>query len=95
MPASAPGSSLWQRAHKLCNRDIWRNQYLDDRSLRGRGYALLRIVSITVTGINETKSASRAASLSFSTLLGLGPLMAIAVLVAGICSAWINNFLHF
>ncbi len=83
MPASAPCSSLWQRAQKLYTRDIWRNQYLDDRSLRGRGYALLRIVSITITGINETKSASRAASLSFSTLLGLGPLMAIAVLVAG------------
>ncbi len=83
MPASAPAPSVWQRAHNLYIRDIWRNQYLDDRSLRGRGYALLRIVSITITGINETKSASRAASLSFSTLLGLGPLMAIAVLVAG------------
>lgn len=83
MPASAPAPSFWQRALKLYTRDIWRNQYLDDRSLRGRGYALLRIVSITITGINETKSASRAASLSFSTLLGLGPLMAIAVLVAG------------
>jgi membrane protein len=83
MPASAPAPSIWQRALNLYTRDIWRNQYLDDRSLRGRFYALLRIVSITITGINETKSASRAASLSFSTLLGLGPLMAIAVLVAG------------
>jgi membrane protein len=83
MPVPAPGPSLWQRAHSLYTRDIWRNKYLDDRSLRGRGYALLRIISITLTGINETKSASRAASLSFSTLLGLGPLMAIAVLVAG------------
>ena len=83
MPASAPAPSIWQRARNLYIRDIWRNQYLDDRTLRGRVYALLRIVSITITGINETKSASRAASLSFSTLLGLGPLMAIAVLVAG------------
>ena len=81
MPAPRP--SFWKRAHQLYTCDIWGNKYLDDRSLRGRGYALLRIISITFTGLNETKSASRAASLSFSTLLGLGPLMAIAVLVAG------------
>jgi len=81
MPAQGP--AFWRRAHRIYTRDIWCNKYLDDRSLRGRSYALLRIISITITGINETKSASRAASLSFSTLLGLGPLMAIAVLVAG------------
>ena len=79
----APGPAFWHRAHQVYTRDIWRNQYLTDTSPRGRFYAFLRIVSITLTGLYETKSASRAASLSFSTLLGLGPLMAIAVLVAG------------
>jgi membrane protein len=79
----APGLHLWQRAVQLYTRDIWLNEYLENRSPRGRFYACLRVVSITLTGLIETKSASRAASLSFSTLLGLGPLMAIAVLVAG------------
>ncbi|MCU0791676.1 MAG: YihY/virulence factor BrkB family protein, partial [Opitutaceae bacterium] len=78
-----PGLLLWQRASRLYNQDIWRHEYLTGRGPRARFYALLRIVSITITGLIETKSASRAASLSFSTLLGLGPLMAIAVLVAG------------
>lgn len=78
-----PGLDLWQRAVRLYTRDIWRNEYLNGRGIKARFYALLRIVSITLTGIAETKSASRAAALSFSTLLGLGPLMAIAVLVAG------------
>lgn len=78
-----PGLQLWQRAHSLYTRDIWRNEYLHGRGPKARFYALLRIVSITLTGIVETKSPSRAAALSFSTLLGLGPLMAIAVLVAG------------
>lgn len=78
-----PGKALWSRAVQLYTRDIWRNEYLVGRSPRAHFYAVLRIVSITITGLNETKSASRAASLSFSTLLGLGPLMAIAVLVAG------------
>jgi membrane protein len=78
-----PGLDLWQRAHRLYSRDIWRNEYLHGRGPKARAYAFLRVVSITITGLVETKSASRAAALSFSTLLGLGPLMAIAVLVAG------------
>ena len=78
-----PGLQLWQRARHLYTREIWTPQSLENRTLFGRFQALLRVVSITLTGLNETKSASRAASLSFSTLLGLGPLMAIAVLVAG------------
>lgn len=78
-----PGTPLWRKAVHLYTHEIWSCQSLADRSPRGRLHALLRIVSITITGLNETKCASRAASLSFSTLLGLGPLMAIAVLVAG------------
>lgn len=74
---------LGQRAHRLYSRDIWRNEYLNGRGPKARFYALLRVISITLTGIAETKTPSRAAALSFSTLLGLGPLMAIAVLVAG------------
>jgi membrane protein len=78
-----PGTPLWRQTVRLYTHEIWTPKSLEDRSPRGRFHALLRIVSITITGLNETKSASRAASLSFSTLLGLGPLMAIAVLVAG------------
>ena len=40
-------------------------------------------MSITVTGFNESRIASRAAALSFSSILSIGPLIAIAVLVAG------------
>jgi len=44
----------------------------------------LRVLSISTTVFRETNAASRAAALSFSSLLGLGPLIAIAVLVAGV-----------
>lgn len=81
MPRARP--RLLQRAIDLYQRDIWRHEHLEGRGPRARFYAFLRVVSITLTGMGETKTASRAASLSFSTLLGLGPLMAIAVLVAG------------
>ena len=71
------------RLAHLYNKEIWQPSVLQDKSPRGRLYALLRIISITLTGLNETRVASRAAALSFNTLLSLGPLVAIAVLVAG------------
>lgn len=74
---------LWKRLLETYRREIWLPQYLGDKSLRGRLYAVARVISITITGIIETRSASRAGSLSFSSLLGLGPLVAIAMLVAG------------
>ena len=75
--------AVWGRIDHLIRKEIWQPAHLNDTSLRGRGYMLLRIVSITVTVFTETKAASRAAALSFSSLLGLGPLVAIAMVVAG------------
>ncbi|WP_414663313.1 YhjD/YihY/BrkB family envelope integrity protein [Horticoccus sp. 23ND18S-11] len=65
------------------HREIWQSLYLKDRSLRGCTYAVLRVLSITITAFFESRIATRAAALSFSSLLGLGPLLVIAVLVAG------------
>lgn len=73
----------WGRLSRLLKKEIWQPARLNDPSPRGRLYAVLRVISITVSGLFENKAASRAAALSFSSLLGLGPLVAIAVLVAG------------
>ena len=78
-PSAGPGAPL---AH-IWRKEIWQVSYLNDRSLRGWCYAFLRVVSITWTVFSETKVAARAAALSFSSLLGLGPLIAIAVLIGG------------
>lgn len=74
---------FWKKLLDTYRTEIWQPRYLGEKSARGRLYAVSRVVSITLTGLIETKSASRAAALSFSTLLGLGPLVAIAMLVAG------------
>lgn len=76
-------STRWQRLCQLYHKDIWQPALLRDATPRGWFFALLRVLSIVWTVFNETKAASRAASLSYSSLLGLGPLVAIAVLVAG------------
>ncbi len=73
----------WRTLLRLFQHEIWRPSAMNDRTPRGRVHALLRILSITWTGIGENNALSRAAALSFSSLLGLGPLVAIAMLVAG------------
>lgn len=98
-------AEAWSRFLRFYRLDIWQPAYLKDKSPRGWLYAVLRVISITATVFNETKAASRAAALTFSSLLGLGPLVAIAVLVGGfmlgnnenphLVADKLNQLLHF
>jgi membrane protein len=72
-----------QRLAQVYRSEIWSQAHLSDTSFRGWFYALLRVISITTTVFFETKIPARAAALSFSSLLGLGPMVAIAVLIGG------------
>lgn len=74
---------MWPRLVHIYQKEIWQSAFLKDRSLKGIAFAVLRVISITVTVFVETRLATRAAALGFSSLLGLGPLLAIATLVAG------------
>ncbi len=77
---------LLHRARVLIARgrsEIWGPEALERHDGRGQLYSAVRIVTITVKGLEENKAASRAAALSFSSLLGLGPVVALAMLVAG------------
>ncbi|HYD82433.1 MAG TPA: YihY/virulence factor BrkB family protein [Opitutus sp.] len=76
-------SDRWKRLVQLYQKEIWQPGQLKQFSLQGVLYAVLRVISITWTVFSETKALSRAAALSFSSLLGLGPLVALTVLVAG------------
>lgn len=85
-PPSHTGSRLARltdHVSLLWKKEIWSPAHLKDTSPRGWFYAALRVVSITWTVFIETKVPSRAAALSFSSLLSLGPLIAIAVLIGG------------
>ncbi|MDI1320720.1 MAG: YihY/virulence factor BrkB family protein [bacterium] len=78
-----PLSPLTSRLRRLWTHDIWAAGLIRDRSLKSRCFALLRVVSITISGLHEIHVAIRAAALSYSSLLALGPLVAIAVLISG------------
>lgn len=75
--------SVWAHLAYIYNKEIWQTSLLKERTPRGIVYAVLRVVSISITVFNESRASSRAAALTFSSLLGLGPLIAIAVLVGG------------
>jgi len=78
-----PLPSFPPRLRRLWTHDIWTAGLTRDKSLKSRALALLRIVSITVSGLRDIHVAIRAAALSYSSLLALGPLVAIAVLISG------------
>lgn len=78
-----PLSPLLVQLRRLWTHDIWAAGLIRDRSPKSRLFALLRVVSITCSGLREMHVAIRAAALSYSSLLALGPLVAIAVLISG------------
>lgn len=78
-----PVRELHARARYWMTRGIWQSEILGERSWRGRLCAVLRIVSMTWTGILENRLFTRAAALSYSSMLGLGPLVALVVLFSG------------
>jgi membrane protein len=71
------------RLRQLWKRDIWLAATARKKTLLGRFYAVLRVASITLSGLHEVHVAVRAAALSYSSLLSLGPLVALAVLISG------------
>lgn len=82
-PTKLRPADFWPRLLHIYHREIWQSAHLKARSPKGILFAVLRVVSITVTAFFESRIATRAAALSFSSLLGLGPLLVMAVLVAG------------
>ncbi len=82
-PSAARLRPFGARIAHFWTKEIWRTSHLQDSSPRGWAYAVLRVLSITFTVFMETKIPSRAAALSFSSILGLGPLLAIGILVGG------------
>ncbi|BET69571.1 hypothetical protein ASA1KI_44890 [Opitutales bacterium ASA1] len=78
----------WQqhldRVHRVFSRDIWDARALADRTPRGWLFAALRIAAMTWNGISDNSLASRAGALSYSSMLGFPPLVAIVVMFSSI-----------
>lgn len=68
---------------KILKRDMWRLHGNEGKSRKSVIYSIARVISITLSGLKENRILARAAALSFSSLLGLGPMIALAVLISG------------
>ncbi len=68
---------------RLFRTEIWKPSQLLDRTPRARGLRFLRIIAIAASSLREFNLGSRAAALCFSSLLGLGPLIAVGFTVSG------------
>ena len=67
----------------LIGNEIWQAEKVDDTSLKGSGFAILRVLSITWEGIMRNLIPSQAGALSYYTLIAIGPLIAIVIMVSG------------
>ena len=76
-------ASQIRRIRHFLQEEIWEFGVGHERSLRGQGVAMLRILSISGKGLAENRLFNRAAALSYSTLLALGPLIAVIVVLSG------------
>ena len=72
-----------ERVKKFLRTEIWRPTDSSDGRRRQWGILLLRIISITRDGLRDLQIANRAAALSFSSLLALGPVIALIFMFAG------------
>lgn len=64
-------------------RDIWELEYLGRKTVRARFYHLLRILILTWQGLRRNKIPVQAAALTFYSLIGIGPLIALGIMISG------------
>lgn len=68
---------------RFLTRDIWDFRITERRRQWRRLITMARVLSLTANGVGRNRLLSRAAALSYSSLIGLGPLIALTVLISG------------
>jgi membrane protein len=75
-----------RRVLRLMHEEIWHHSVIGERSWRGRFFALLRVGSVTITGIFKNRIFSQAAALGYSSLMSLGPIISLAIIISAYIS---------
>ena len=71
------------RARDLLGRDIWELEHLGRKTARARTYHVLRVLTLTWQGLRRNKIPVQAAALTFYSLIGIGPLIALGIMISG------------
>lgn len=70
------------RTKDLMDKDIWELEHLGRRTARARFYLLLRVLTLTFQGLRRNKLPVQSAALTFYSLIGIGPLIALGIMVS-------------
>jgi membrane protein len=70
------------RLRRFLERDIWQAPSTGLNAKAGWRIQLLRVLSLTIEGLGQNQLLVRAAGLAYASLIGLGPLVAIVVMVS-------------
>jgi len=81
LQAASP-ARVMRQSRKVLQQEIWHHSIVFDRTPKGRVFAFLRVLSITVRGIATKKMFSQAAALSYASLMSLGPIISLAIMLS-------------
>lgn len=71
-----------KRTRALIDKDIWESKYLGRTTKRARLYHFMRILVLTFRGLQRNKLAVQSAALTFYSLIGIGPLIALGIMIS-------------
>ena len=71
-----------KRTQTLVNQDIWELRYLGNKTLKARFYLFMRILVLTIQGLQRNNLAVQSAALTFYSLIGIGPLIALGIMIS-------------
>lgn len=71
------------RTKELLGKEIWDLEYLGRKTVRARSYFLLRVLTLTWQGLRRNRIPVQAAALTFYSLIGIGPLIALGIMISG------------
>lgn len=72
----------WSRTCDLIDKDIWELDQLGRKTALARFYLLLRILTLTFQGLRRNKLPVQSAALTFYSLIGIGPLIALGIMIS-------------
>jgi membrane protein len=72
----------WTRIRALLDKDIWELEHLGRKTAQARLYLLLRVLALTVQGLRRNKLPVQSAALTFYSLIGIGPLIALGIMIS-------------
>ena len=71
------------RTRALIDKDIWELEYLGRKTPQARFYLLMRILVLTFQGLKRNNLPVQSAALTFYSLIGIGPLIALGIMISG------------